>query len=52
MPNRNSNGCYKQISNGIYKVTGTVRRSPRTGKYIVDDNHMKSPQKPIVETVN
>lgn len=34
--------CYKPIGNGIYRVTGTVRRSARTGRYVFDKNNQTS----------
>lgn len=42
MTERNEPRFYQQISNGVYRVSGTVRRSPRTGKYVVDSARQTS----------
>lgn len=42
MTERNETRFYQQIGNGVYRVSGTVRRSPRTGKYVVDNPRQTS----------
>lgn len=36
---------FQKVGDNIYRISGTVRRDARTGRYIVDDNSSQNAKK-------